>query len=214
LLTADNAIWLMTQGKVLLRGHPLQGHRLAVTLALGTLLYGCAWFGSIFGDGTEDASAVDARAVATDSGVLAEASTESDPADVADPAAGSQWTMLPGYLTDYQTGLNLGHDLGALPWNMPETAPEPGSALAPLPVRRPVAVTVALAPDDQAREAAFEAGARLAGTPLSQVIRAPAMPILTPLELPARQESYSLADALRDVQWRSDTARRLETLFR
>lgn len=192
----------------------MQGHRLAVTLALGTLLYGCAWFGSIFGDGTEDASAVDARAVAADPGVLAEASTESDPVDVADPAAGSQLAMLPGYLTDYQTGLNLGRDLGALPWNMPETSPEPGAALAPLPVRRPVAVTVALTPDDQAREAAFAAGVRLAGTPLSQVIRAPAMPILTPLELPPGQESYSLADALRDVQWRSDTARRLETLFR
>lgn len=204
----------------------MQGHRLAATLVLGAVLGGCTWFESLFGNRSDDASAVEAASVAAASEALAESRADEKPAGAADPAAAPQLALLPGYLADFETGLNLGRDLGALPWKMPKASSEPAIAVPPLPARRPAAfpavshaaaiVPVALTFDEDSRDVDFAAGARLVGTPLSQVMRTSVTPALalTPLEPPPGQESYSLADALRDAQWRSETARRLETMFR
>lgn len=201
----------------------MQGRRLAVTLTLCAVLGGCAWFDSLFGGGSGDTSSVDKPAPAAEPTALADAGDRLARAPGSGPADAPQIALLPGYLADFEAGLSLGGGLDGAVYRVPE----PTVALPPLPDRRPdrvpatsaaapvaIVVPVALTSAAADRDAAFEAGVRLAGTPLSDVIRASKNPTLTSLTVPAGgDEPYSLADALRDAQWRSDTARRLDALF-
>ena len=200
----------------------MQGRRLAVTLTLCAVLGGCAWFDSLFGGGSGDTSSVDKPLPAAEPTALADAGERAARAPGSGPADAPQIALLPGYLADFEAGLSLGGGLDGAVYEVPE----PAVALPPLPDRRPdrvpatsaaapvaVVVPVALTSAATDRDAAFEAGARLAGTPLSDVIRASKTPTLTALAVPPGDEAYSLADALRDAQWRSDTARRLDALF-
>lgn len=200
----------------------MRGHRLAVIVALSALLGGCAWFESLFGTESDDTAAVEAPPTADAPRALVEWSSkgEVESAAASSPAAAPQVALLPGYLADFETGLNLGGGLDTAPRHAPEVRPTPAVSWPPVPARRPdggsasAIVPAALTVDAAAREVDFAAGARLAGTPLSQVIRTSATPSLTPLVVPLGEESYSLADALRDAKWRRETARRLETMFR
>lgn len=200
----------------------MQGRRLAVTLTLCAVLGGCAWFDSFLGGGSGDTSSVDKPLPAAEPTALADAGDRAARTPGSGPADAPQIALLPGYLADFEAGLSLGGGLDGAVYEVPE----PAVALPPLPDRRPAraptkstaapvvtVVPVALTSAATDRDAAFEAGARLAGTPLSGVIRASRTPTLTVLAVPPGDEAYSLADALRDAQWRSDTARRLDALF-
>lgn len=187
----------------------MQGRRLAVIVALSALLGGCVWFESLVGGGSDDSSAAAPPAEAAASNT-----------DAKGPADAPQMALLVSYMTDFQVGLDLSGGAD----RQSRAAAVPARTVPPLPVQRPAIIPAAFSPasvgslaegpESELREADFKAGLRFAGTPLTEVLRNSSRPSAAPLAMPLDPDGYSLADALRDAQWRSETARRLETLFR